>query len=1042
MKSTLLLSKFKNFTTFGKFFSTLLLALSTLFVKGQMITTVAGNGTHGITASGPISPSTMFQFIDEIEFDPSGNLYVCTNENKIFKITPGGVISVFAGNGGFPATGDGGLATAAGIGRVYKIVFDPAGNAYFTSPGTHRVRKINTSGIISTIAGNGVMGFAGDGGLATSANIAFPIGIALDATGNIYFVDGQASGAQSGKRIRKINAGTGIITTMAGTGTTGNTGDGGLATLADIDAFAMDINAGNLYLTNSSSTIRKINLGTGIITRYAGNGTNGYSGDGGSALLAQFEQIMDLELDAAGNLYVNHWIFSPVIRKINTLGIVSTFAGNGTPGFSGDGGSPLFALLNAPHALAISSSGNEVYIGDESNYRIRKVDVLATPLCPNTLSVLKNRGANGLAVLTPSISPFLGTPTYFGNLTGNPLINPLMPVNFTTSTTYTQTFPGNGIYKISVTYDDTISGFHCVRNKLDTILINNSLTPKKFKRGFSPSNNYFCNSGNVSFVDSTRLIYSLGSTLATYTIITNWGNGSTVTNTVNAISQISYTSATTSYTNPGVYTIQSIIKGIGMANDTAFRIVQVDMCGGLNGIVYHDANGDCSHLFSEIGIPTLAVTLTNATNSFMVWSNAAGYYAFSSVPVGTYTVKVNGSVSGYTTVCVGSMPHLVTISSTVSVSQDFAMTCGGGFDIATTGISLSHGFFPGQINRILPHVGILNGTCNFVIPGKVKMVLTPCVTYVPGGVLVNPPSLIIPAATGDTLVWNVSDINNIGNFGYYNYAVSVATCTSAVVGSTACIKMIVLPTSGDVNITNNTFTRCFVIGVAYDPNYKEVTPKGTGVDGSIPASTNDLTYTLHFQNTGTAMATNIYLLDTISTNLDLYSIEIVSASHSLVPYLLSGRTMKFMFPYINLPDSNANEELSHGYVTYRIKLNSGLAPGTKIKNTGYIYFDYNAPVVTNTALNTIETLAGFKEFETKNNFSVYPNPAQDRITIGVSENTPSNIVISDILGKELMQVQTNELQTEINVSSLKEGVYFIKVSQNGNTFVQKLVIGK
>jgi uncharacterized repeat protein (TIGR01451 family) len=321
------------------------------------------------------------------------------------------------------------------------------------------------------------------------------------------------------------------------------------------------------------------------------------------------------------------------------------------------------------------------------------------------------------------------------------------------------------------------------------------------------------------------------------------------------------------------------------------------------------------------------------------------------------------------------------------------------------------------------------------------MILTPCIQYIAGGSYAHSPDAIIPAATGDTLVWNVADINNIGNFGYWDYAVSVTTCTNATVGDSACITMMVLPTNADFNITNNIFTRCFAIGVSYDPNYKEVTPKGYGVQGYIPASSNELTYTLHFQNTGTAKAINIYLLDTMSTNLDLSTIEIISSSHTVQPYLLSGRTMKFMFAYINLPDSTSDEKHSHGYVTYRIKPNAGLVPGTQIKNTGYIYFDYNSPIVTNTTLNTIELITGFSKLDVNNEFSVFPNPANDKLCVKLSSKA-SKITMYDVLGNEIKHIIPNELKSEINVSDVISGVYFVKVIQNEKTFTQKIMIQK
>jgi len=1011
----------------------------------QMITTYAGDGTEAVTVPGPLDANTSFQFVDALAFDPSGNLYVCTYENKVFQITPGGMVNLFAGTGSFPASGDGGLAVNAGIGRIVRIIFDPAGNAYLASAGTHRVRKVNTAGIISTVAGTGAMGYNGDGILATTAQLAYPSGLAMDAAGNLYITDGQSFAAQNGNRIRKIDMGTGMISTIAGTGVGGDTGNGGLATAAQIATYAITIDpSDNLFLQNvNGSGIRKINLGTGIISNFAGTGTSGYSGDGGPALLAEFGDIMDIKSDASGNIYLTEWVTNNVVRKINTSGIVSTVAGNGTPGFSGDGSSPLFAQLYHPHAVAISSSNNEIFIADELNYRIRKLDLLATPVCPNTLTVTKTYLANGEVLITPTINPNVGSPNYTGTINGNPVLNPMPTSIINTTTTHTEFFPGNGIYSLSLTYLDTISSIVCLRTSSDTISITNSTTPRSFNRHFSLSDTYFCNSGSLHFVDTTSFQYSLANPSALYTVVTNWGNGTTTTENYTGTDQINITSAPVTYIAPGTYTIQSVLSGGGVENDTTIAFLNVFQCGDLSGTLFNDIDNNCSQDIWAGEFPitnNVPVKASNGTNTYFTWS-IGGSYSFSNIVAGTYTIEVLTGSTGYVITCANSLPHSTTVVAGNTTTENFALNCSGGFDIATTGISLFNGFFPGQTDMILPHVGILNGTCDFVVPGQVKMILTPCIQYVPGGSSAVPPSLIIPAATGDTLVWNVSDLNTIGNFGYWNYAVNVSTCTTAVVGDTACITMMVLPFNGDSDISNNTFTQCFVIGVSYDPNNKEVSPSGIGAAGIIPASTSELTYTINFQNTGTAPAVNIYLLDTISANLDLYSIKILNSSHYMQPYLLTDRTMKFMFPNINLADSVSNEPLSHGYVTYKIALNPALAPGTEIENTAGIYFDYNDPVMTNTALNTIETVNSVNE-EVMNNFIVYPNPANNIVTVSSGSTSEYSLSLLDVFGKEIRTINTVQGKIEMDVNELPAGIYFFVMTQNNESTIKKLIVTK
>ncbi|MFN5184088.1 MAG: T9SS type A sorting domain-containing protein [Bacteroidota bacterium] len=1016
-------------------------------IRAQMITTLAGNGNYAVTVPGPVGPSTSFYWMDAIRLDASGNIFVASSENKIFKITPSGVLSVFAGNGSFVVSGDGGQAINAGIGRVRSMVFDAAGNLYFCSPQTHRIRKISTTGVITTVAGTGTQGFSGDGGLATSANIAFPWGIAIDASDNFYFTDGSLNNSQNGSRIRKVDAATGIISTIAGTGTTGNSGNGGLAVTAQVYSLSNTVDKANNFLYIQDLTtdgIRKINLNSGIISAYAGNGTSGYSGDGGTALAAAFTSIFDMDVDGLGNLYLTQWSSTSVVRKITFAGIVSTIAGNGIPGFSGDGGNPLFAQLNMPHAVCTNPNGTEIFITDEQNKRIRKVDMVAAPICPNTFSVNETRGPNGQLILSHSISPQLGTPTYLGTVSGNPNLNPLPATNINTSGTYSITLPGNGIYSYNSFYHDTISGFACTRNFSDTVLINNSSAPRKFNRKFNVSSTFFCNSGNPNFTDSTTFYYSLNNPTATYTITTNWGNGSIVTNTVSATNQIIFSSAPTSYINPGAYLVQSIISGPGIANDTALVTINVSLCGNVTGTLYNDINNNCTQDFWNSEFPinqNIPMKLSNGTNTYFTWS-VGGSYNFVNIPVGTYTIEALYGTTGYTITCPGSLAHSTNVLATGNTTENFAMNCTPGFDISASWISLWNGFFPGQSTAILPQVGILNGTCNFTIPGTVKMVLTPCINYLPSGSPANAPAYIIPASTGDTLVWIVPDINNLGNFNYWNYGIFASTCTTAVVGDTACITVMVTPTNGDVNPNNNIVTRCFEIGVSYDPNYKEVEPKGQGPQGNILPNTPELTYTIHFQNTGTAPALHVYLLDTIDVNLDLYTIEILGTSHYMQPYLLPGNTIKFMYSYINLPDSTHDEPNSHGYVTYRLKLKPGLPLGTQIKNTAYIYFDYNAPIVTNTTLNTLALTTNLNSQNKNSGIVIYPNPGDSKINVVLNEINPEEIIITDVLGKEIRRIKITGSAIEIETSDLREGVYFIKILKGDASLNQKFIISR
>ena len=257
--------------------------------------------------------------------------------------------------------------------------FDAAGNLYFAETGNHVVRKVTSAGIITTVAGNGVQGFAGDGGLATSAELDSPAGLALDAAGDLYIADSH------NQRIREVNAATGIIATIAGTGAAGFSGDGGMATAARLDlptALALDA-AGNLYVADTNNhRVRRIAAATGAITTIAGNGVEAFTGDNGPATSASIDSPNGLALDAAGNLYIADTHNGRVREVSAASGLISTVAGAGVVGgnvqsFGGDNGPATAAGLALPRGLAMDAAGN-LYFADSANHRIRRISPAGT----------------------------------------------------------------------------------------------------------------------------------------------------------------------------------------------------------------------------------------------------------------------------------------------------------------------------------------------------------------------------------------------------------------------------------------------------------------------------------------------------------------------------------------------------------------------------------------------------------------------------------------------------------------------------------------
>lgn len=338
--------------------------------QAQTISTIAGTGVAGFSGDGGSATAADIKYPWGISINRGGDLFFSDNGNyRIRKISIAGIITTIAGTGVSGFAGDGGPATSAEFKGVAGVAADKFGNIYVSDNLDHRIRKIDAAGNISTVAGTGLPGSSGDGGPATAAQISGPNEVAVDTFGNVYIPD------QGSHRIRKINT-SGIITTIVGTGVIGWTGDGGLATAAEID-FPNDISvddAGNIYFTDHGyHIVRKVNT-AGVISTIAGVGTSGFFGDGGPATNAKMYHVGGVAAYNSGEV-----IFCDVdnnrLRKIDAAGIITTIAGNGTPGYIGDGMAATATQLNRPHKPVYDKYGN-IYITDINNSRIRKITAL------------------------------------------------------------------------------------------------------------------------------------------------------------------------------------------------------------------------------------------------------------------------------------------------------------------------------------------------------------------------------------------------------------------------------------------------------------------------------------------------------------------------------------------------------------------------------------------------------------------------------------------------------------------------------------------
>ena len=376
------------------------ITLVTTFSAAQVITSFAGKAMQGYSGDGGQAGNCLFNKPVCIAIDKAGNLFVTDFHNNVVrKINTTGIVSTVAGNNTAGYSGDGGSATATQLNGPWGIAVDTIGNIYIADKENHAIRKVNTTGIITTIAGKGKPGLAGDGKPAADALLNHPLGLAVDNAGNLYIAD------NSNTLVRQINP-AGIITTFAGNRKAGYSGDGGPATRAsfkNIRYIACD-NNGNVYISDTwNSVVRKVDA-AGIVTTVAGNHTMKYTGDGSHATAAGIYFPVGITVALDGSLFIadNH---NHVIRKVDNNGIITTVAGNGTKGSSGNGGPATAAQLANPTSIAIDGAG-KLYVVEFPNNTIRLVNIpeaikATAPMATSTLNVYPNPSHGAFTVALP-----------------------------------------------------------------------------------------------------------------------------------------------------------------------------------------------------------------------------------------------------------------------------------------------------------------------------------------------------------------------------------------------------------------------------------------------------------------------------------------------------------------------------------------------------------------------------------------------------------------------------------------------------------------
>lgn len=492
----------------------------------------------------------------------------------------------------------------------------------------------------------------------------------------------------------------------------------------------------------------------------------------------------------------------------------------------------------------------------------------------------------------------------------------------------------------------------------------------------------------------------------------------------------------------GSYSVKYIAIGPDGNSDTLIHddeVVVSDTCGNVSGLVYLDTNGDCVFDNNDIAEYFFPVHLyENGNYVESSYTDANGYYWFS-VPNGSaFDIVVDTPLylpNGYVPSCPGSGTYSITAPSS---GNDFGFSCDtavyfsydlyGAVDYSLTGVKLSQG----KIGYLHPFVA--NHSC---IPatGTAKLVISdPVIHYLSS---TPPPDLV----SGDTLMWNFTAFNNYSFWNFWNYTISTVsfqTDSFAAIGDTVCFMLIIEPVTGDQNPADNIVIYCDTIRAPYDPNFKAVIPPGKGEQGYIPPNT-ELTYTIHFQNTGTALAENVFILDTLDTDLDIATFHPLMSSHP-VTFDLLGSIVKFSFNNIQLPDSGSNEAQSSGSVSYSIQMKEGLSDGTQITNEAGIYFDFNPVVMTNQTLNTIDLSSGIDNSDTITNFFlVFPNPASDNITLQFSEPS-GKLTVRNATGDLLISKQVSSMEMNLDISTLPNGIYLIFLQDDKGICSRKFIV--
>ncbi len=462
--------------------------------------------------------------------------------------------------------------------------------------------------------------------------------------------------------------------------------------------------------------------------------------------------------------------------------------------------------------------------------------------------------------------------------------------------------------------------------------------------------------------------------------------------------------------------------------------------GRVSGDIYIDNNSNCVFDAGDVGINEYSINIIDTLFGSIPYIDCStglmsagyGYFPYSSPVQKSWMTNYSVSLpSWFSFIFPMSSCYTgpYTFTTLPQTNVDFPLQCSANVDVQCYALSAD------RVRLHTPffvHPYVTNIGCD-TVSGTMTMIKDSRITY-------SASLSSFPADTvrGDTLIWIYSHLSNVSSGAYWNSFFSdvyFTPDTTLVAGDTLCFQVYTNIPSADINPANNGYAICLPVRYSYDPNSKSAMPAAVDAAGTLPAGTHTLTYTINFQNTGTDAAYDVKIIDTLDSHLDPQSLKILGTSAHMIPKWLTPNIVEFDFNNIMLPDSNTNEPGSHGQVRFSIDIKPGVAAGTAINNTGYIYFDINPAVVTNTQHNVTSSPFAVPVVSPVLRMKIYPNPTTDQLVI---ENAGTgDLTVLNMNGVVLLSQPTTGDKTVLDISRLPSGIYLLKATNVNTSSVTK-----